>query len=165
MARINRTDIIQKAVNDLALSTSGTIIPNETLDKVQLVYSLNSQYSNFISNGNQTTTGTMSTAVPIVGNGQRVFVTSIDVHMIKDATCDAATGAITIGMTPNNIGISKNIAQVGIIALTAQSEHININLPFPIEVKSAGTITLSGTFTAGVMVRTISVAGFTTSSN
>lgn len=156
MARINSTNVIQKAVNDLGLSTSHDNIPTETLDKVQCTYDLNTHFSNFFLGTQSTTTGTLSI---LVADPKRDFyITNISASYVKDATCDSATGQYTIGVTNN--GLAKNFLQFPIITLTAQSSRIDLALSYPLKCDRNTNITFGGAFTVGVLVRNISVIGF-----
>lgn len=165
MARINRSDIIQKAVNDLGISQSGEKIPNETLDKVQLTYNLNRAFSNFVTATSGTTTGTQTITLPTVSVGADTYITSICFTMIKDATCDVASGRLPININPDASNVASNILAVPCLTLTAQSETVMATFPYPIKVRNGSNITQAATFTAGAMARSIQVAGFTTSSN
>jgi hypothetical protein len=81
-----------------------------------------------------------------------VYVTSIQFGVIKDATCDVATGSLPITVTIG--GINKVIAYIPIITLTAQNIVISCSFPHPIKIDRKTAITSVGTFTAGVMIRT-----------
>jgi len=167
MVRINRSDVIQKAVNDLGISTSGEKIPNETLDKVQLTYDLNKKFSTFILSGSQSTTGQISVTLPTVSAGGEIYLTGLNVSYIKDATCDIATSvsALALNVTPDASNVSISIFRPTTITLTAQSSDVSIALPYPLKLKVGTTVTMSGTFSAGVLARSVSIIGFTTSSN
>jgi len=165
MAQINRSDVIQKAVNDLNLQPGTDKIPTETLDKVQLVYSLNREKSNFILSGSSTSTGTITLTIPTLTDGQEFFLNSVSFAVAKDATCDNATGRLTINATgPFDIGVSKEIAGIATVTLTADSQSQTIVYTRPIKLKSASTVTFPGTFTAGAMSRWVQITGTITSS-
>lgn len=165
MARINRTDVIQKAVNDLALNVSVDKIPNEILDKVQLVYGLNRHFSNFVGGNSSTSTGSNSFTLPSVSAGGEIYITALQVALAKDATCDQATGTVSLTATLDSTGLSTNLIQIPIITLTAQSEDITLSLPYPLKLKPGTNITFTASYTAGLMSRAYKVYGFTTSSN
>jgi hypothetical protein len=165
MARINRSDVIQKAVNDLAISTSTEKIPNETLDKVQLTYSLNRQYSNWVESIYSTATGTQTLTLPTIDSRSEIYLTSLDFHIIKSVLCDIATSNVIVNITPFESGIIKGIIQVPQITLTASENHVHCDFTYPIKLKSNTNITAPGNFTAGVLLRTISATGFITSTN
>lgn len=164
MARINRTDVIQKAVNDLALNVSVDKIPNEILDKVQLVYGLNRHFSNFLVSGTQSTSGNLSVSFPTTTKGD-IYLTSVTASFAKDATCDVGTGRITVSITPDNSNISTPIISFAVITLTADSQTVTYSLPYPIKIKEGSSLVFGGTFTVGVMTRNLSAMGFTNSSN
>lgn len=88
------------------------------------------------------------------------FLDMLSLTVIKDAACDIATGRIAVTVTPMD-GTSREILSIPVITLTAQ--EINIVLPFPNPVLLArgSTIALSGTYAAGVMLRTLHVYGYT----
>ena len=165
MARINRSDVIQKAVSELAISISEDKIPNETLDKVQLTFGLNRQFSNFIVASGSSTTGAFNLVLPTTSPGSETYITAVNLGLIKDAACDVATGGITLTIPPDNTGQSVGIIAVPVLTLTAQNDNITMSLPYPLKVKNTSTCTVGGTYSLGTMRRNASIVGFTTSSN
>lgn len=165
MARINRSDVIQKAVNDLAISISSDKVPTETLDKVQLVYGLNKHFSTFVAQAASTATGTLTMTMPTIDSRSEIYITSADFDMIKDATCDQATAAIGAACTPFEQGISKTFLQISTITLTAQNGRAHIDFAYPLKLKPNTNITANGTFTVGAMVRSLNCTGFIVSTN
>lgn len=165
MARVNRTNIIQKAVNDLGLSTSGEVVPNETLDKIQCTFSLNPHFSSFILTSAATTTGNITANLPTVSAGSEIYCTSITASFAKDATCDIATGRIQVRLTPDASNVIADVMNFAVITLTADSQTATFSFPYPIKLKVGSTILMSGAFTVGVLSRALSITGFTTSSN
>ena len=165
MARINKSDIIQKAVNDLAISTSTDKIPTETLDKVQLTYDLNRKFSTFASFGSAVITGAMNIALPNVSVGSETYITGLTLGLVKDATCDVAIGSVGLSVTPYDSNIATSFLRIPILSLTAQSENVRIDFAYPFKVKSGSTITSTNSYTVGLMSRTCGITGFITSSN
>jgi hypothetical protein len=164
MARINRSDVIQKAVNDLAISGNEKI-PNETLDKVQLTYSLNKKYSSFSLGFGQSTTGVSTATLPLVSPGSETYITGLNLSFIKDAACDIATGNLTLSVVLDQSGVSTNIIRLSVLTLTAQSENVSLSLPYPLKVKNNTNISVTGSFTLGNCRRDYNIIGFTTSGN
>jgi hypothetical protein len=165
MAIIYKSDVIQKAVNDLALSPANDKIPSETLDKIQLIYGLNSEYSNFTINGASTTSGALNIPMPTIdAQRQEIFITTIIVSIAKDATCDAATGPFILSGTAAD-GIARNMLNIEAITTTALQETIPLALTYPLKMKPNVNMSLSGTFTVGSCVRAVSIYGFIKSSN
>jgi len=165
MAKINRSDVIQKAVNELAFSTSSDKIPTETLDKVQLTYDLNRRFSNFSVAFGTTTTGTLTLTLPNVSASSDTYITNLNFGMAKDATCDVAIGSIGVSITPADTNVASLILRIPTLTTTAQSENSIMDFPYPLKVKNGSTINVATTYTAGLMSRYVSVVGFTTSSN
>jgi len=165
MARINRSDVIQKAVNELGLSTASDLIPNQTLDKVQLTYDLNKKISSFLLSASSTATGTMTITLPIVSVGAEIYITGIDYGLVKDATLDQPTGRLSVLVTPDFSNLPTAICAAEILTLTAQDIHINMNLPYPLKIKNGTSITNVATTTVGNISRTLSIMGYITSSN
>lgn len=168
MAKIRRTDVIQKAVNDLALNQTADLIPDSTLDKVQLTYGLNRQFSNFSAIlGAASTTGTKTLTMPTIDTRQEIYITGFDASFTKDATCDVADGVLTITYTPDQMagGVSTTLYNFPVITLTADSQFISVNYPYPIKIKPNVNLTFTGSYTVGKMVRALGVRGFITSSN
>jgi len=165
MAKINRSDVIQKAVNELAFSTSSDKIPTETLDKVQLTYDLNKKFSNFLKSETSPITGTITITLPSVSAGAETYLTGISIGITKDATCDNALGAINLSIIPADTNVAVTFLRIPVLTLTAQSENKTLSLAYPLKVKNGSTITSSMSYTAGLASREISVVGFTTSSN
>ena len=165
MARINRTDVIQKAVNDLALNVSVDKIPNESLDKIQFNYSLNRELINYLTSTSSTATGTLSLALPSVSAGSEILLDYITFSFAKDATCDVATGSLPIAITPDSSGVSTACGGAAVLTLTADSQTFTIVFPKPIKLKPGTTITSTGTFTVGAMSRRMSAGMFVRTSN
>jgi len=86
----------------------------------------------------------------------RVRLKTIIASIIKDATCDVATGSI--GVTATMGGTSKNLISIPVITLTAQEQSIAISFPNPILIDVGTSVLMSGTFTAGAMVRTCNLS-------
>jgi len=165
MARINRSDVIQKAVNDLAISVSDSIVPSETLDKVQCTYSLNKQFSSFVASSSSTATGTLTIFTASTDLRTDTYLTNVQVSFAKDAICDVATGVLAINCTPFDIGITKAIGNIAVLTLTADAQTLNISLPYPLKIKPGTTVQFSGSFTVGAMSKGGSVTYFQTTSN
>jgi len=105
----------------------------------------------------KSTTGT-GDIIATTANTKQLYIKYVSFSMIKDATCDVATGSLSLSATI--AGAVKEIALIPVITLTAQSESINIVFNNPIKIDPNTAVTLGAqTFTAGVLVRT-AVIGF-----
>lgn len=86
------------------------------------------------------------------------YICSAALAVIKDATCDVSIGSIAISITTG--GLSQNILMIPVLTTTAQSGEINITFPFPIKCDRNSAVTLTGTYAAGLMSRSASIAGY-----
>jgi len=154
MARINRSDVIQKAVNDLSLSASDEKIPNETLDKVQLVYSLNKQFSNVCVTNAYTTTQTLVTQYTI-GANEDFYLTSFSISNMSDVTADNTL--IRLKVTIN--GISRELCTMVKLTTTAFSDSISMSFPYPLKLDKGTTIQFGNAFAAGASTSKVMISG------
>lgn len=165
MARINRTDIVQREINDLALSATTDAVANETSDKVVLTYGLNARNSDFCAGTSNTNTGNITITMPTVSASSEVYLTSVNISLAKDVTCDMATGVVTLQLTPFKSGIATDAFKLPVLTLTAQNSILSVSLPYPLRLKANTNMTLTGTFTAGLCSRAATFTGYVVSSN
>jgi hypothetical protein len=108
------------------------------------------------------TTGSGSNSINIgtdLGNTSNDFyLTSLRVAFNKNAACDIATG--TIDVTALIGGVSTIIHSSPVITLESNRLNEQYIFPHPLKIDKNTAITQSGTFTAGILVRSISVNGF-----
>lgn len=156
MAKIQSSEIIQKAIKDLRLDAGRERIPSEASDKIVLTYLLNKERADIAKRGVRNTTGT-STVYSTPAN-KDFYVTSAFLGLVKDATCDAATGRIELTATIN--GESTAILCIPTLTLTAQSENLSIAFPYPIKIDRGTNITHALTFAAGAASFVGGVSGF-----
>jgi len=162
MANINRSAVIQRAVNELGLQTSKDIIPTQTLDKVQVVYDLSGKEANVVRQSSITASSAQATMYT-TGIGTDFYLTGAYISIVKDATCDIATGNITINVTQG--GQARTILAISVLTLTAQNSNISISFPTPIKVDRNTAILRSAiTFSAGAAASSIGINGFESSS-
>jgi hypothetical protein len=101
--------------------------------------------------------GTMTVYTPGV-NGKKLYITGVYVSLIKDVTCDIASSFNELVGTKN--GQTARIMGVSVLTLTAQTFNQYISFIKPYVLDTNSTITFSGTFTAGSMVRGVIVYGY-----
>lgn len=87
------------------------------------------------------------------------YLTGCTLSMIKDATCDMATGAIALAVTVD--GVAQNPAAIAILTLTAQSQTVNVTFNPPIKVDRNTALSMGASYTAGTMRRFLGVYGYT----
>lgn len=158
MVQIQNADAIQALVKAARLPNS-SFAPSELGKTIMPVIDMTPYFQR-----NSTTVATVATstgtATILTSSATReTYITSINFSMIKDATCDVATGSLLISTTIG--GIVVNLTRMPVITLTAQQwQGLNITLPFPILIDKNTVVSMTGTFTVGVMVRTASIAYF-----
>lgn len=150
--------ISKKVVNELNLKGENTdeiadeIILNIPVKKIPFVYSVS-----------RTTTTALSATGTNLQTDRRFWMTGVLVSIIKDAACDSATGTYELSAYSEETGTQTIIGQFSIIALTAQqiNQFIPLDNPMLLMNRAGSTaVSLSGTFTAGVCVRAISIFGY-----
>jgi hypothetical protein len=88
------------------------------------------------------------------------YVTSVSISIIKDVTCDMATGKFILSASLADTGASRDILAIAIISLTAQQQTASCSFPHPIKLLRGSTMVMSGTYAAGVCSRAGSVTYF-----
>lgn len=100
------------------------------------------------------TTGAVSWSASTIGNDSgKVFLTSCSLSVMKDATCDMATGVLTVTVSLADTGLARGVVSIPVLTLTAQNNQVYIIFQNALELLKDSQITLSGTYTAGVCVR------------
>lgn len=161
MARINRTSVIQKAVNDLAFSVSAEkVIPNETLDKIQLTYDLNNKFVNRVRSITVSTT-TNATTIYAVPTNEDFYLTNIYLSNMSDATADNTSVVIQV----TTEGITRNIVAFAKLTTTAFSNTVSVDFPYPVKLDRGSNITFICAFTVGASSSRASISGLALSSN
>ena len=160
MVRINNSDLSFE-LRDVAKIQAGIdIIPNIMSNQVVPVIDVNPKHARILNVAYGVSTSASGTStIYTTPSDKPLYLTSIGFSYVKDAACDAATGAMTIRVTIN--GAALNIIVVPIITLTAQSGIYQINLPKPMLLDRNSNITMAATFAAGVMSRAGYITGYT----
>jgi len=114
--------------------------------------------ANITSTVSRTATG--SSTIYTTPSDKDFYLTNINLGMIKDVACDVATGTVTVTAVID--GVSKSILGLPVISLTAQQINDNIDLQrVPLKIDRGTNISMSSTYTVGVMVRTCTINGYT----
>jgi len=129
---------------------------SEVAEYIQPVLQIQNKIN--IVRGNRTT-ATGSLSVFTTPTDKDFYLTSLSAGMIKDVACDSATGRYDI--TAVIEGVSQILDAIPIIALTAQNAMISRSFHVPIKIDRGTAFAFTGTFAAGVCVRTISITGYT----
>jgi len=134
------------------------VLPKTIGDKIIPVIEVgNNIDETFIIHTNSTTTGTIT--VHTTPTDKDFYLTSIEMSYATDVSCDMASaqnGVVVIVQGASRVALSFSN-----IALTVQQSDRTITFPTPILLDRGSGITLTGTFTAGVCIRGVSISGYT----
>jgi len=110
-----------------------------------------------VFNASVTSTGS-GTVVPAVA-GNSFVIKGYTLCLLKDATCDTADGLFNITFVQG--GITKSLAILPLLTLTAQEATVSCTLLNPITVDVGTAVSVSSnTFTVGKMRRICHVYGY-----
>jgi len=160
MSQIHNTDLFNEIRDAGKIQTSRDILPSQLADKVVPVMEVNPKllrYPNIVISSGTTATGVV-TMVNTTSSAKDFYITHAYISITKDVVCDAATGSISISATIN--GAARTIVGCSIITLTAQDKTISLDFSHPLKIDRGTSITLTGTYTAGVMSRIATIAGY-----
>jgi len=131
---------------------SGDVMPDIAVTKelIELGESIGSNVS--------AATGTLS-VTPLRGTTD-CYITEVAVSFTKNVTCDVASGAVEVRVIVNSV--VRTLLRMAVLTLTAERDSAVLHLSHPLKIDRGTTIDFSGAFTAGAMVRAISVVGFYT---
>jgi len=82
------------------------------------------------------------------------YIVSVNFSMSKNATCDVSSGSIGI------MGyVSKQVMLCGlaVLTLTAERDSISVTFAHPVRLDRNTAVTMTGSFTAGSLIRTASI--------
>lgn len=158
MATIRRGTIVANIIDALKLQV-GNVLPNDTSDKLVLTFDYsNSLNCDIVRHSSLVTSG--SGTLYTVPSDKDFYLKYVTLSVVKDATCDMATGAV--GVSAIIGGAARGLLAVPVLVTTAQNQSTQITFPTPIKIDRGTGITISGTYTAGLMARYTTIGGFTT---
>lgn len=157
MVEIQSKEVIDKISDELKIQPA-LIIPRELMDKIQLVYNINSpNRDSIIRSVSRSTTG--SSTLFTTSATRPFFLTSATLVNQSDVTADNT--AISLVATPfgqatiNPILLNK-------LTTTVFSGQISQRYDPPILLARSSSITLGSTFTVGASISGASITGFET---
>jgi len=142
--------------NELFNIRDGNFFSNELPKTITPVVDVK-QNTDVVGSLSRTTTGTATAYT--TPTGVDFFLTGIELGIVKNATCDAGTGSIAVTALANSQTL--NLVRLPILDLTAQDSSIYISFDNPIKLDRNTSVSVTGTYTAGTMVRIVSVYGYT----
>lgn len=161
MATITNNDLL------INLRTNAKIlnaekIPEQLAEKIVPTLETNPamfQKCNFWKGDNKATSGAL--AIVVTDSNKDTYLTGMSVHFTKDAACDIATGSMNITfILADGLGTSY-VLSPPVLTLTAERADYCVSFNQPLKLTKGTTISYAGTYTAGLMSRSLSVWGYT----
>jgi hypothetical protein len=118
------------------------------------------KFANVLGSAGQIVTGSLSAFTSHAT--YETYVTGLCANYSKDATCDIATGSISVIAVID--GVSKQLARFSVVTLTAERENINITFRPAIKIDKNAAVLINGTYSLGLMSRNLTVYGYTSNS-
>lgn len=144
-------------IDELRLNPSIDTIPNVVNPTIQPVFEVKKKYCNVQRRGSRATTG--SSTIFITPSDKDFYLVAASIHLIKDVTCDLATGQIGINTVLD--GTTNQCVSVATLTLTAQSVESSLSFNPPIKVDRNTALGFTTTFTAGACSTSATIAGYT----
>jgi hypothetical protein len=93
--------------------------------------------------------------------GKEFYLTGFSMGLTKNATCDVASGTLSISVKPAG-GVTVPVGFLPFQTLTAESLNANFQLTIPIKLERLGTVTIPAfSFAAGACTRYHTIYGYT----
>jgi len=159
--KIYNSDLTNALREGARIQTSTDATPSEIAEKVVPVMEVNPRLLRLINIAGVASSGTSAATMNSIAADANndLFITTINLCLIKDATCDAATGNFNAVVTLG--GVAVGVLSIPVITLTAQSENIALSLPIPIKVDRNTTLRATvPTFTVGALRCAVSGTGY-----
>lgn len=155
---------IQTQFNDITGNQSATDGSFSSVSNVvNPVYEITPKFADFTGYTTQSTTGTLTQSIGTANANRLFLLTGLSVTYYKDVNCDIATGYITVSILPAHFGTTQAIYNFPVTTLTAEKDSVILDFSYPILLRSAVTtgtvVSVTGTFAAGVLVRSVSIRG------
>lgn len=145
-------------IRDQAKLTLSEGFPQNLLPNVQPVMDMTPDFHHDVNTFSSANSGSGSITAYSGAAGKQLAITGVQISYVKDATCDVATGSMSVVATKG--GISRTIAAIAFLTLTAQHGSVSVAFERPFICDPATNITQSNTFTVGSMRRVVTVQGY-----
>jgi len=154
--------IANYVIDELRLNPITDNVPKTVVPSIQPTFEVNRKFVN-IQRATPATANSNSTILT-TSSSVDTFITAASIYFIKDATCDAASGVgpqITAQLDGDSA--ARAIVSTAIITLTAQEGSQTQSFNPPLKIARGSTITgdRGATFSAGNLVRSYTIQGFT----
>jgi hypothetical protein len=162
MAQVYNSDLLKELRDASKLQQLSESIPNQLDTKIVPVIEVNPKLLrvvNIIRGTAKTTTG--SATIYTTPTDRDFYLTAITFAVTKNAACDVASGRYGLQMYID--GAAQVIGMVSVQTLTASDIATSMTFDTPIKIDRNTSIVTAGgvSFTAGAMITTTSILGFT----
>ena len=159
MAKIQRSDEINRIREGLMLDPSRENIPTSTTEKVQVVFDPQlRRVCDIVKSVTTAVTGNVT--IFTTPSDKNFYLNSATLTRAKNGTLDDGTEVVAINVTVN--GLSSSIIQLAGLGLTAANQNGSVSFPIPLLVDRNTAITISGSnFSDGAQMRAGTITGFT----
>jgi len=157
MTQINRSSLLNNAAGDLLISQARENFPVQLSNSVAPVFEIGAKYSTILKASVTTVTG--AATIYTTPRDKDFFLTGFTFSFRKDAACDIASGG-SLAFVVYQDGAANAVWKQAVVTLTAQDANIVMTFPFPMKLDRNSVIQATGTFAAGVLVRSVSIVGF-----
>lgn len=156
--RIQNARIKNYFIDILKLNPLQDVIPDYVKGDVQPVAEVDKPYVTI--SRSSSTAATTSASIYTTPADKDFYLTNFSISIIKNATCDLATGSYL--MTAIIDGQTIQLVRLPMLTLTAQEASISVDLDKPMKLDRNSIIGLSSaSFTAGAFVRAGTIQGYT----
>lgn len=157
MTKHYNPSIVERA-NRILASKSGDFLSDEVNPNIVMNIPVTPVQKLFLF-GDASTSGATGT-LQTTPSDKDTYITNVEAAIIKDATCDAADSTFRINAVVD--GVTRVLAAIPTITLTAQNSSIAMHFNPPIKIdRDTAITTTQGTFTAGKYRRVSIVTGYT----
>jgi hypothetical protein len=160
MTQVHNSDVLQSLRDTAQLQLGHDNTPNMLSSQIVPTLEINptltrlndAEYESSIAGSGVSTIVTTSTS-------RDFYCTGVSLSYAKDAACDIASGSLTLTVVLYS-GVTKTLIRLALLTLTAQYDSLAVTFAKPYRLARGTTILISGTYTAGSMVRCANVYGY-----
>jgi hypothetical protein len=159
MVQIKNNDTIKEIIKGANIQTNEQI-PLELARSVVPTMEVNPallRKANIVRGGTANTSSSTS-SVYTTPTDRDFYLTSVNYFITKDAASDNASNTVII-----NVAESGDQVLISVPAITATALTYGTSLTFshPIKLTRGTTVRMSSSFTAGVLIRSLNITGYT----
>jgi len=147
--------VAAQVIRDQAKLTITEGFPQNLLANVQPVMDMTPRFHRTATAAISNSTGSGNSAVFTTSTNADTFITGATWGIVKDATCDLASGGASLTATQD--GKSITLLTLPVLTLTAQSLIVSQVFNPPIKVDRNITLRMNQTFTVGTLARSANI--------